>query len=304
MYRPFPLRKILAAAPAQNFAEAQARFALLRATESDEIAPHCRTTLLTHGKRTPQAIVLIHGFTNCPHQFQKLAPLLHERGHNVLNLRLPGHGYADRLTTQLIEMTERALIDSTTTAVDIACGLGEQVTVIGFSLGGVLAGWVAQQRSDVTRAVLIAPAIGVQALPARRRRLYGHLLALLPNFYQWWHPSLKEQKVEPLHAYPRFASHALAALLRIGLIVHDSVGRSRPAATQITVITNPSDPVVDNQTVAQVVATWQAHGIAVTTHSFPVEWHLLHDLIDPLQPEQQVERVYPLLLEWLAEAGL
>lgn len=304
MYRPFPLRKILAATPTQNFEEAQARFALLRATESDEIAPHCRTALLTHGQRTPQAIVLIHGFTNCPHQFQKLAPLLHERGHNVLNLRLPGHGYADRLTTQLIEMTEGALIDSTTTAVDIACGLGEQVTVIGFSLGGVLAGWVAQQRSDVTRAVLIAPAIGVQALPARRRRLYGHLLALLPNFYQWWHPSLKEQKVEPLHAYPRFASHALAALLRIGLIVHDSVGRSRPAATQITVITNPSDPVVDNQTVAQVVATWQAHGIAVTTHRFPVEWELLHDLIDPLQPAQQVERVYPLLLEWLAEAGL
>lgn len=304
MYRLFPLRKILAPIPAQNFEEAQARFALLQAAEGDKLAPYCRTTLLTHGKRTPQAIVLIHGFTNCPYQFQKLAPLLHARGHNVLNLRLPGHGYADRLTTQLIEMTEGALIDSTTNAVDIACGLGEQVTVIGFSLGGVIAGWVAQQRPDVKGAVLISPAIGIQALPANRRRLYGHLLALLPNFYQWWHPSLKEQPVEPLHAYPRFASHALATLLRIGLIVRDSVGRSRPSARQVMVITNPSDRVVDNQTVAQVVAAWRAHGIAVTTHSFPAEWQLLHDLIDPLQPEQQVERVYPLLLEWLAEAGL
>lgn len=304
MYRLFPLRKIIAPAPAQDWTEAQARFASLQAAEGDTIAPHCRTGLLTHGKRTSQAIVLLHGFTNCPHQFQKLAPLLHARGHNVLNLRLPGHGYADRLTTQLLEMTESALIDRTTTAIDIACGLGEQVTVIGFSLGGVLAGWAAQQRPDVKGAVLISPAIGVQALPANRRRLYGHLLALLPNFYQWWHPSLKEREVEPLHAYPRFASHALAALLRIGLILRDSVGRKRPGATQLMVITNPSDPVVDNQTVAQVVAAWQAHGLAVTTHSFPVEWQLLHDLIDPLQPEQQVERVYPLLLEWLTEAGL
>jgi len=304
MYRLFPLRTIAAAAPAATFAAAQAQFVQLQAAEGAEIAPPCRTQLLTHGQRTAQAIVLIHGFTNCPHQFQKLAPLLHARGHNVLNLRLPGHGYADRLTSRLIEMTEPALIDQTNAALDIACGLGERVTVIGFSLGGVLAGWIAQQRADVANAVLISPAIGVRALPANRRRLYGHLLALLPNFYQWWHPSLKEHPVEPLHAYPRFASHSLAALLRLGLIVRDSAGLKRPAATQITVITNPTDAVVDNQTVAQLVDAWRHHGIRVTTHEFPAEWHLLHDLIDPLQPEQQVERVYPLLLEWLAAAGL
>lgn len=304
MYRLFPLRTIAAPAPAASFAAALAQFAQLQAAEGVEIAPPCRTQLLTHGQRTAQAVVLIHGFTNCPHQFQKLAPLLHARGHNVLSLRLPGHGYADRLTTRLVEMTEGALIDSTNAAVDIACGLGEQVTVIGFSLGGILAGWIAQQRADITNAILISPAIGVRAVPANRRQLYSHLLALLPNFYQWWHPSLKEQPVEPLHAYPRFASHSLAALLRLGLIVQDRAGRHCPATARITVITNPADAVVDNQTVAQMVAAWRRHDIAVTTHEFPAAWQLLHDLIDPLQPEQQVARVYPLLLEWLAAAGL
>lgn len=304
MYRLFPLRTIAPPTPAATFAAALAHFTQVQAAEGADIAPACRTQLLTHGQRTAQAIVLIHGFTNCPHQFQKLAPLLYARGHNVLNLRLPGHGYADRLTTRLVEMTEPALIDSTTAAIDIACGLGERVTVIGFSLGGVLAGWIAQQRTDVTNAILISPAIGVRALPANRRRLYGHLLALLPNFYQWWHPSLKEQPVEPLHAYPRFASHSLAVLLRLGLIVRDSAGRHRPATTQLTVITNPADAVVDNETVGQMVEAWRRHGMAVTTHEFPAEWQLLHDLIDPLQPEQQVARVYPLLLEWLTAAGL
>lgn len=304
MYHLFPLQGIAEPAPAQHFDEAEARFAILQAAEGAEIVAPCRSTLLTHHQRTPYALVLIHGFTNCPYQFQKLAPRLHARGHNVLNLRLPGHGCADRLTTALTDMTERSLVDSTTNAIDIACGLGERVTVIGFSLGGVLAGWVAQQRADVANVVLISPAIGVSALPAGRRRLYAHLLALLPNFYQWWHPALKAQPVEPLHAYPRFASHALAALLRLGLIVRDNAQRQRPAVDAITVITNPSDLVVDNQTVAAVVAAWRARGATVTTHHFPADWQLLHDLIDPLQPEQQVDRVYPLLLEWLAATGL
>ena len=48
-------------------------------------------------------------------------------------------------------------------AVDIAAGLGDQVTIAGLSAGGVVAAWAAQHRRDVHRAVLIAPSLGVRS---------------------------------------------------------------------------------------------------------------------------------------------
>ena len=149
---------------------------------------------------------------------------------------------------------------------------------------------------------MISPAIGIQALPSGRHRLIANVLALLPNFYQWWNPKFKAEGVEPYHAYPRFATHALAIMLRLGQTVLGQAVRSCPATTELTLISNPSDPVISHQFVAQVVQAWQAHGATVTQHCFPAEWNLLHDLIDPLQPEEQVARVYPLLMEWLAES--
>ncbi len=305
MYQIFPLRHLQAAQPATSFAEACARVNQIWMQEANPASPcaaldeHCRTLLLTHDAPTAHAVVLIHGFTNCPYQFQKLAPLLHAMGHNVLAVRLPGHGCADRLTTALAGMRANATVDAVTAAVDIAHGLGKKVTVVGFSFGGVLAAWFAQNRADLERVIMISPAIGIQALPSTRHRLIANGLALLPNFYQWWNPTHKAEGVEPRHAYPRFATHALAIMLRLGQTVLDQAANRPPATTKLTLITNPSDPVISHQFVAQLMQAWTAHGATVTEHRFPAEWNLLHDLIDPLQPQQQVERVYPLLMAWL-----
>lgn len=294
-----PLAHVNRAQPTQSYAEACARLAQLVAEEDEPINPRCRTNLLDHGGQTAHAIVFIHGFTNCPYQFHQLAPLFHQQGWNTLSIRLPGHGFADRLTTALSGVRPQHLVDITTEGLDIGRGLGKQLTVFGFSLGGVLAAWAAQQRADLDHAVLVSPALGIRVLPRARRHLAAHLLALWPNFFQWWHPELKEKRLEPLHAYPRFGSRSLAAMLRLGLIVQRQASRQRPKARRITVITNPCDVVVDNATTAQVVASWRAHGATVQTHAFPQEWALIHDLIDPLQPEQQITRVYPQLLQWL-----
>lgn len=284
--------------PAHCYPEACDRVRQLLAAEGELINPRCHTSLRDHGEQTEQAIVFIHGFTNCPYQFHQLAELFYQQGWNTLSIRLPGHGFADRLTTALSGVRIQNLADSTTAGIDIGRGLGRRLTVFGFSLGGVLAAWAAQQRADLDHVVLVSPAIGIQALPRARRHLAAHLLPLWPNFFQWWHPALKEQKVEPLHAYPRFGSRSLGAMLRFGLLVQRDALRARPQAQTISVITNPCDAVVDNRTTAQVVAAWRKHGAVVHTHSFPPEWQLIHDLIDPLQPQQQTARVYPLLQQW------
>jgi len=297
-----PLAQANCARPTTSYTEALSRFQALVATEGDEFHPRCHTQLRHHGCQTQWAIVFIHGYTNCPYQFHQLAAQFHLRGWNTLSLRLPGHGYGDRLTTALRNLRPKELADMTTEGLDIGRGLGQQLAVLGFSLGGVLAAWAGQQRADLDHAILVSPAIGIRALPSVRRQLAAHFLTVWPNFYQWWNPNLKENQVEPLHAYPRFSSRSLAALLRFGLLVQRDAARTRPQARTITVITNPQDLVVDNEVTARVVADWRAHGADVKTYAFPHEWELLHDIIDPTQPKQQVARVYPQLLQWINDA--
>ena len=55
---------------------------------------------------------------------------------------------------ELGRLTALELARAADEAVDVAHGLGTHVTVMGLSMGGVMAGFVAQGRPDVERAVL------------------------------------------------------------------------------------------------------------------------------------------------------
>ena len=61
---------------AASWEEAKARVAAIQAEEAADptIVPECRTRLLDHGAPTAQVVVLFHGYTNCPKQYEKLAP--------------------------------------------------------------------------------------------------------------------------------------------------------------------------------------------------------------------------------------
>lgn len=297
--RVWPLRNLPTPRPAATYEEALERLAVVQQDGAAEVNPLCRTHLLTHGQQVDHATILLHGFTNCPHQFHQLAVQLYEAGDNVLNVRLPRHGLADPLTDELAYLRAEELAVQANKVIDVAHGLGRRVTVLGFSLGGVVAAWAAQIRPDLDYAFLVSPAIGIRALSPWRSRLYANLLAWLPNWYRWWDPVHKQERDGPRHAYPRFATRGLAALLRLGCIVQTAARRRPPVAGKTIVITNPCDPVVDNATVAATVAAWRTHGALIHTYEFPADWCLIHDLMDPSQPQQQVARVYPQLLTWI-----
>lgn len=282
-----------------TYDEAFKRLQDIRRAESPFAHPLCRTELLTHGLQTPRVIVLLHGFTNCPHQFHQLALQLYTHGNNVLKVRLPRHGLADRLTDDLAQLTAAEILDHTETMLNIATGLGAAVTAVGFSLGGVIAGWAAQHRSDLDHVVLIAPALGIRPLPAWSWCLGGKLLTFLPNIHQWWNPVLKQKAPGPQHAYPRFASRAAGVLLQLGCQVRDDAQHHKPRARAITVITNPNDPLVAPSAIEQTLIGWRKQGALVNTYTLPAEWALIHDFIDPTQVEQQVDRVYPQLIGWI-----
>lgn len=296
--RPRPIRDIPAPRPAPDYAGALARVAGIQAADTDRVTPACRTQVLAHGHRTPLAIGLLHGFTNCPAQHRVFAEALYARGHNVLLPRLYGHGF-DRLATDFARLTAEEMVALISETADALHGLGERTLLVGFSLGGAMAAWAAQHRPDLDHVVMIAPALGLAAVPPERRALYMNLLATLRNRFVWWDDALQDTIVGPPHAYPRYATHAVAQLLRLGLDVEAAARRQVYAAGRVSVITNPNDDVVDNRIAERVVSEWRRHGGPVQSWEFPASWSLIHDILDPTQPLQQTERVYPQLMEWI-----
>ena len=284
---------------AHDYDQALNRLKRLQSSENEQVLDQCRTQLLTHGQRTQRAYVFLHGLTNCPYQFLTLGEKVHAQGHNVLLPRYPYHGYPP-LSDEQSKLTTEDLIELANEAVDIAQGLGQEVVVCGLSMGGALASWIAQNRHDVERVIALSPALGANSIPGRRYRAFSNVAALVPNVNSWSETSGKRPFPEREHQYPRMASRAVASLMRLGQIVFYQAQRQTPAAASILVVKNPADDVVDHELTAQVVSAWRHHGGQVETYDLPIDLGLGHDYIDPTQPDQQIDAVYPTLMKLLA----
>src|SRR5574341_820563 len=115
--------------PVGGYDEALQRIEAIRVGQDSALNPACLLQFMTHGKRVERSIVFAHGYTNCPKQFQALGEAFYASGYNVLIVPLPHHGLADRLTTEQRLLTANELAAYADTAIDIAQGLGEQVTL-------------------------------------------------------------------------------------------------------------------------------------------------------------------------------
>jgi alpha-beta hydrolase superfamily lysophospholipase len=287
--------------PAAGYDESVQRVGALQAEEREGYHPDCVTQLLTHGARTQRAVVLVHGYTSCPQQFVPLGRQFFERGDNVLVARLPHHGRADRLTDEQGGLLATELAAFADEVVDIAAGLGEHVTMVGLSGGGVTTAWAAQNHAGLDQAMIIAPAFGFKQVPAAATVLLMNAVRLLPDAFTWWEPELEEKSGQP-YSYPRYSRRALAEILRLGFATLAHAGRRPPAARSIVVVTNANDDSVDNAAAARMAAAWRAAGAAnLREYQFPLEAGLRHDLIDPNAEGAQTELVYPKLLELLEQ---
>jgi esterase/lipase len=267
------------------------------ALDDASVLPAARTALLDHGRRTPLAVVLLHGFTNNPAQFVQLAPQLHAGGANVFVPRMPEHGDRDRLTNRIAKLTAESLLASASEALDIAAGLGERVGVLGISMGGTLAAYFAQFR-PIAIAVPVAPDFALLGLPYSVSRAFARIFTFLPNVFTWWDPHLRAHQ-RPVTAYPRFSTRALMQTLRIGDDVYAASQRRRQAADRIVTVVNRCDPAVNNEVTAHVSSAWSGWNPGGVDY---VELRRLpenHDIIDPANPRARIELVYPSLLKAL-----
>ena len=262
------------------------------------IAEEARTIFLDHGHPTDRVFVLMHGLSNHPGQFLLFGQELYKRGHNVLIPRLPYHGDRDTMNEEWARLSETHVLDTANRSVDLAKGLGKEVTATGLSLNGTACAWLAQNRSDLHRSVIMAPFLAPAGFPFWSARPVERIVLRLPNMFMWWDLRLGADLPRPPYVYPRFPTHVIAETMRMGSEVYDQAKRQPPACGSICVVTTASDKAVSNLFTKRLADTWKAKKPeAVEWFQFPIEENVPHDFIDPRQANQQVANVYPRLIE-------
>lgn len=220
--------------------------------------------------------------------------MLAARGSAVVIPRLPGHGARDRRGLPLATIALADVLATSNEAIDIAAGLGDRVVVCGLSIGSAIGSWLTFARDDIARNVALVPFFGLRGFPEIADRLATRVLATIPNQFVPWDPRGDGGQVPP-YAYPRFATRALATMLRIGL---DAVARARThtSSGESVLCLNAREPAIDNA-LARVFAQRLERTRAGSTRV--ITWTDLpanHDLIDPTNALARIDLVYPRVL--------
>jgi carboxylesterase len=301
LLRLLPLDDLVSAPdPAGSYDEAMERWELTQAKEADlPLHEGGRTIVLSHGHPTERVFVLLHGLTNAPRQFRELGEKLFATGANVVIPRLAHHGLADRMTEAHAAMNAQDLIRYAQYGVDLAQGLGQKVTVVGLSISGISAAWLAQNREDIDEAFLLAPLFGPAVVPDPLTPAFAAALTRLPNKMMWWDPRVRENLPGPPYNYPRFPTRALGEALRLGLQTAQPDQSLR--ANRLGVILTENDKAVNNARTRRLVEQWRAASTDTEffIYEFPASENIPHDFIDPLQPDARTGKVNALLVEWL-----
>lgn len=287
--------------PAQDYADAMKRFEALVAEERarGDIDEKCLPYVLTHGQRTERAMILFHGLTACPFQYHELAQLFYAEGYNVFVPRLPRHGYIDRTSNALAELTAEELAAMMDVTADLAVGLGEEVTMAGLSLGGNVAAQGGQLRSDLRLAAPMSPALGFRFVPNfLTPALTRLILGLSPDIYIWWDP-INQANFQAESGYPGFSLRALGEIYRLGLAVQALADSQPPASQAQLVIDNWGDPAVNLGAIETLATAWQRNGGEVATYRFPPLPWLPHDFISTDAVGAKTDQTYPKLIELL-----
>ncbi|NVJ86049.1 MAG: alpha/beta fold hydrolase [Algoriphagus sp.] len=109
-------------------------------------------------RKTPYSIVYIHGFGASPMEGDPVHRFLAEHfGANLYVTRLPEHGI--RRDNGMEYLSAQALVDAAGEAYEIGKSLGDEVIVVGTSMGGALTLVLASQQPDIKAVVVYSPAI-------------------------------------------------------------------------------------------------------------------------------------------------
>src|SRR5690606_11013570 len=83
-------------------------------------------------------------------------------------------------------------------------------------------------------------------------------------------------------------------IVALGWQVRRAARRTPPLAQHLTILLSDHDAAVHHGLVTQLAQDWQRHAPdRVTFQRFPAHLRIHHDMVDPTQPAQRVDLVYP-----------
>ena len=283
--------------PAADAAEARVRLEALCAADDARVGESTRTRLFEPDGEALATIIAWHGFTNAPSQFVAVASALAEQGYRVLVPRQPYTGFTDVLSRSLSELSVADLTAHVDACVDIAAGFGDPVWVAGLSAGGVLAAWAAATRKEVQRAVLLAPLVAPKGVPMPAVRLLVRFPRLVPRFYYWWDPRVKENLGHSPHAYPGFPVPGLMPYLYLSEAMFDGTVEAGEL-NRVVLVSNPGDFAIRRDAARGFATTvFAAHTDYYGEATVDSELGWWHDFVDPWSPHRgSTEQVVAILL--------
>jgi esterase/lipase len=245
---------------------------------------------MTHGTPTARIVVLFHGLTNSPKQYEHLAAILYAAGDNVYVPRLPHHAERNGNAKTLASLTAEELRQCADSAVDLAQALGDSVIVAGVSAGGTMAAWVAQYRADVRRSVIVAPVFEIGRVPSFLEAPLMNLALRIPNLTRYDAPdSLRNDRELGV------STRAIAQVLRLGAAVRLAADESSPRTRDIVFVTNANDHTVKTPPAVALARRWSEYGVHAVVYQFPRSLGLPHDIAEEAHPNADPALVYPAL---------
>lgn len=254
-----------------------------------------------HGYKTGRALLIFHGVTNSPEQFRPLSELFFECGHNVFIPRHPRHGHTDRTGQAMGGYHLEEALEHAISALEITYGLGESVVVMGLSGGANLAAWLAQTRPGIDLAVVMAPYLGIAAIPAWATGAALKIMGVLPNIHSWWDPRTRmDNPFSPPYAYTGFMTHAMQQVGSFGQHVKQLARKSSPLARRVLLVHNANDLAVNGDEIQQLRQIWSRYP-GFRYYEIPKEAQVEHDFISLGINAERNKALYPKLMALIDE---
>ena len=209
---------------------------------------------------------------------------------------MPYHGLASHDVSELKALRAEDLRDYADEAIDLASGLGDQITAIGISGGGAVTTWIAQHRPDVVRILALSPFYGVPEVPPMLNTFLMNLASRVPNV-------TLQNPEEPQRdwVYRGEATRGVAEFMRLGRSVFAAAEDGAPAVQEIHFITTAVDDTADNDYTAELAQIWADANVEVSSFDFDASEDIPHNSVDPAADPAKKALVYAKILEMLDE---
>lgn len=249
-----------------------------------------RPYLLEPADGSPMGVLLIHGFLASPAEVRPLADKLFAAGHTVLGVRLKGHG------TSPWDLRERSWEDwfaSVERGLHVLRGICDNVCIIGFSTGGMLALLQAARAPDEVSAVasICAPlkfrAKNMRFVPlmhganriVRWVSKYEGLMPFRPNESEHPHINYRNMPIRGLYELTRLVTRLKSELPKV--------------RCPVSIVQSAADHVVDP------VSATLAYDLLTTEHK-QIHWveSERHGIVN-----EAIGNTHEVLLKFVADAA-